>query len=125
MKTKSKTNLKHKCDELWKKIIHLKGYCEVCNKPGQNAHHIIGRINYNLRWDLKNGCLLCTSCHKFSRNSAHNNPVYFINWFRVHRPEDYEYLQDKKFLAVKTWYISDYEEIYKKLKEEYERRKQI
>ena len=124
MRTKSKTNLKNKCDDLWKKIIHLKGYCEICGTSYRlNAHHIIGRVNYNLRWDLRNGCLLCVNHHKYGKFAAHENPIWFLNWLKEHRSEDYEYLQDKKFPAVKTWYISDYEEIYQNLKEEYEKRK--
>lgn len=127
MKKPSKKNLKKKCDDLWREIIHEKFYCEVCGKPpslkengdrgNHNAHHVITKNNYNLRWDIRNGVNLCVSCHKFGNPSAHGNPLWFAKWLEINRPEDYEYLQNKKFLAVKTWYISDYEEILKGLEE--------
>lgn len=114
MKVKSKKNLKKKCDDLFSKIIRSKGYCEYCGRSDLmlNCHHIIGRIIYALRWCIGNGCCLCVKCHF----EAHNNPIKFINWFKEHRPEDYEYLLIKKNES-KTYTIFDYEEIYQKLKE--------
>lgn len=120
MKTKSKKYLKNKCDKLWSDIIKIKatGRCEVCGTPyNLNSHHVIGRVNYNLRWDLRNGICLCVKNHKFGIYSAHENPIWFMDWFKAHRPEDYEYLKDPKFNKFKTWYISDYEEILKDLQE--------
>ena len=118
MKVKSKTNLRKKADELWRKIIHLKNYCEVCGISSYlNAHHIISRSNYNLRWEVRNGCLLCPAHHKFGNPSAHGNPIWFISWIKKYRPEDYEYLRDYKFQKMKTWHVSDYEEIIKNLED--------
>lgn len=114
MKVKTKKQLIKACDIAWSKAVHLKGNCEMCNSPGQNAHHVIGRINRALRWDLRNGCLLCISCHKFSKTSAHNDPQGFMEWFKQVRPDDYEYLKIKKNELAK--YL-DYEEILKQLKE--------
>lgn len=115
MKKKSKKQLKRKCDKLWSEIIKQKGCCEVCGRrTSLNAHHVVGRINYVLRWDLRNGVCLCVLCHKFSRNSAHNNPLWFSEWFKKNRPEDYRYLQGKRN-EIKTFYLSDYEEIYENL----------
>ncbi|MDD5013805.1 MAG: hypothetical protein PHW73_01720 [Atribacterota bacterium] len=125
MKVKSKKYIKNKLDKLYSLIIRSKGYCEVCGKTTNlQAHHVIGRIVYALRWDLQNGCCLCASCHEFGKQSAHQNPIWFIGWFKEHRPEDYKYLQKKK-LESKTWFISDYEEIYQKLKEIYENNKRL
>ena len=86
-KVKRKT-LKNKADKLYREIIHSKIYCEVCGSPGKNCHHVIGRSNYNLRWDIQNGCLLCVKCHY----QAHNNPVKFLDWFKKKRSTDYNYL---------------------------------
>ena len=119
MKVKTKKNLKKQLDTLWAQIIAKKEYCEMCNKPGSNAHHVIGRINYILRWDLRNGCYLCISCHMFSRLSAHNDPLGFMEWFKFKRPDDYEYLLTKKN-DVKTFNILDYQEIYQNLKVKYD-----
>jgi len=104
-------------DKLWSEIIRSGGRCEICGKTTNlQAHHVIGRRNLSLRWDLHNGVCLCPGCHTFSKTSAHQNPIYFLDWFKKHRPEDYEYLIKKKN-KTKTFYLSDYEEIYKELKE--------
>ena len=120
-----------KCDDLWKWIMHQKGYCEVCGPPdevpyvefgktvpGLNAHHIITRDNNNLRWDLRNGCLLCVKHHKFGNPCAHGNGLWFDGWLWENRPEDYIYLDDPKWTKTKTWHLCDYEDIYKKLRNE-------
>ena len=116
----TKKNIKKKCDDIFSLIIRSKGYCEMCGKnTGQlQTHHIIGRINYQLRWDTRNGICLDSSCHTFSQTSAHNNPIYFINWFKSMRPDDYEYLLTKKN-DVKTFNILDYQEILNNLQNQY------
>jgi hypothetical protein len=117
MKVKTKKQLIKACDIAWSKAVKVRDdyTCQMCGSvSGLNSHHIIGRINYSLRFDLKNGLTLCSSCHKFSRNSAHNNPVYFIDWYKKHYPEDYEYLLTKKNIIAK--YL-DYETILQELKE--------
>lgn len=118
MKKQTKKSLKKACDILWALIIAKKVYCEICHKLGQNAHHVIGRINYQLRWDPRNGAYLCIGHHVFSKDSAHNDPQGFMIWFKSTRPDDYEYLLTKKN-DVKTFNILDYQEIYQRLKEEY------
>lgn len=96
VKKPKRSTLKNKCDALYRKIIHAKIYCEKCGNFGTDTHHVIGRGNYNLRWDIRNGCLLCASCHEFDKNSAKNNPLDFAKWFETTRPDDYDYLMSKK-----------------------------
>ena len=125
MRIKSKKNLKNKCDTLYSQIIRLVGKCEFCSKTSYlQSHHVIGRINYILRWDLRNGICLCSGCHMLNKFSAHQDPLGFMEWFKSYRPEDYEYLRIRKN-EIRTFTVLDYEEIYQELKEEYERRKQI
>ena len=115
LRVATKKSLKAKCDKLWSEIIRSIGYCEMCgSNQNLQAHHIMGRINYSLRWDLRNGICLDASCHTFSRNSAHNSPLEFAEWFKANRPEDYEYLLSKKNLLVKP----DYEQILNYLQSE-------
>jgi len=112
-----KTNLKKKIDKLYSEIIRSKGYCERCGKSGPlNAHHVIGRRNLATRWDLRNGICLCVGCHKFNKNSAHEDPVHFIEWFKTYRPDDYKYLLKKKN-EINLYTIYELEEIYEKLRE--------
>lgn len=114
MRVATKKSLKKKMDVLWSKLIRSKGACEVCGGSPDNAHHIVGRINYALRWDLKNGICLCVGCHF----KAHNNPMWFMDWLWDRRPGDYLYLDDPEFTKTKTWHLSDYEDIYNQLKSE-------
>jgi len=110
-----KSTLKTKCDKLWSEIIRSKGKCEVCGKPANNPHHIIGRKNLTLRWGLRNGCLLCFQHHTGGNQSAHNDPLWFQDWMRKNRKKDLNYLMLKRMeLATKI----DYEEILKELNEE-------
>ena len=117
MKKPSRKTLKRQADKLWSEIIRSKKCCEICGRPNaNNPHHVIGRVNYILRWNIRNGCLLCAGCHTAHRFSAHNDPLYFMDWFKKTRPEDYEYLREKK---NELW-DKDYEKILIKLKGEHE-----
>jgi hypothetical protein len=95
--------LKKQAWKLWSEIVRNKGYCELCgikykelNKRGRptilNAHHVVGRENHNLSWDIENGVSLCSWCHKFSSTGAHKGGIIFSEWFRQKYPERYEYL---------------------------------
>ncbi len=78
-------------DKLWsKKVKELAGNrCEICFVTGVklNAHHIQGRKNYNVRWNLDNGVCLCNDCHQKGNRSAHKNPLYFM-WLIMQRRGD-------------------------------------
>ncbi|MGD9276339.1 MAG: HNH endonuclease [Candidatus Pacearchaeota archaeon] len=112
-KTKSRKYLKRKADRLWSEIIKSKGRCEMCGKPANNPHHIVGRRNHALRWDIRNGCLLCANCHTFSKFSAHQDPIGFLEWFKIVRNDDYEYLLSKR---NEVW-DKDYDKVIKDLEE--------
>ena len=123
MKKLTKKHIKRQCDNLFSLIVRSAGYCQVCgNVFGQlQVHHIIGRNNHRLRWDLRNAICLCSSCHKFSTNSAHNNPIAFIKYFKSIRPDDYDYLNDSKWSQTKVLRLNDYQDIYNNLKDIYEK----
>jgi len=109
--TMKRTTLKNKADKLWSQIIRAKnkGRCEVCGKPANNPHHIISRKNLALRWDVRNGCLLCSGCHTLKRKSAHADPMWFISeWLTQNRTSDYNYLWEKKEQLATT---IDYEAV--------------
>jgi hypothetical protein len=80
-----------KLDKAWGAAIHARGTCEVgtdCAGPLQ-AHHIFSRQLRRLRFDVRNGALLCARHHFLY---AHQRPLEFADWLREHRPEDYDYL---------------------------------
>ena len=67
-----------KLDALWSKIIRSNGRCVACGKTDTlNAHHYIGRRNRNVRWYVPNGFCLCSGCHTFKTQSAHQDPEWF------------------------------------------------
>lgn len=95
-----------KLDTLWSKLVKIRGgfKCEVCKKQDNqlNSHHIVGRTNRNLRWDLRNGVSLCVGCHKFRTQSAHEDPEWFRGWLMKNRGEDFDYVNQKKN-TIKKW----------------------
>jgi len=114
MKKPSKKTLRKKCDKLWSSIIRKKnnGCCEICQKIGNQPHHVVGRKNLTLRYDLRNGCLLGYTHHVGGKESAHNDPIWFLEWFKKARPKDYAYLKKKKNILSPNF---DYEKTLKRL----------
>jgi len=84
--------LEKSLDVLWAKAVKLiahnrcevvtTGRCQNVGGAGQghglNAHHIVGRSNFNVRWDVDNGVAVCVKHHVFSIWSAHQNPFWFL-----------------------------------------------
>ena len=88
-------------DKEWAKLVKTRDNytCQVCKKQGKNqginAHHIIPRIVKELRHDLKNGITLCPSCHRWGKNSAHQNAIFFSEWLKENKFEIFKYLREK------------------------------
>jgi len=80
-------------DDLWREIIYLtyNFTCEICGlkmSPEEcHAHHIIFRSNFNVRWDLANGSLLCNYNHNYAPNAPHYDNRKYLEWLKDHRPE--------------------------------------
>lgn len=109
------TTFRNKADDLFRKLVKAKGICEWCGKrTGQfHCHHIIGRTNKRLRWDIRNGVNLCAGCHKMNDGNAHDDPIAFLKWFEITRPEDYKYICRVK---NELW-DKDYDKVLEYLKE--------
>ena len=79
-------SLKKQCDELWAEIIKKKsGYkSELSGKEGGQingefvicAHHIGGKANYRLRYELDNGICLTNGEHSFGVHNADRAEEY-------------------------------------------------
>lgn len=122
-------SLTKKLDKQWSTLVKVRAKykCEVCGKNGNqcrlNSHHIIGRTNRMTRWDLKNGCCLCTQHHKFGKQSAHEDAPWFDEWLQKYRKEDYDYVNSIKN-TIKKWKPSDKEDLIEEYKikiKEYEK----
>jgi hypothetical protein len=118
MKKPSRITLKNKADRLWSEIIRSKGKCEVCGLERVQSHHIIGRRNLTLRYELRNGVALCPLHHTLGIESAHQDPLWFQDWMMKNRRSDLNYLLLKR-MELSTQI--DYGAIIEKLKEEYEK----
>lgn len=100
-------------DGLWASLITSKGRCEYCwSKDNLVAHHVVGRRNRGLRWDVRNGVCLCVEHHTMSSTfSAHLTPKKFLEWFKGRRKDDWEYLEREKNKIHRV----DKDKIYKEL----------
>lgn len=95
-----------KLDKLWRDAIKERDTCcQICGKVEYlNAHHVIGRRNLNLRWDLNNGITLCSGCHTFKTQSAHQDPLWFMEWFQETYPDRYQHISDNRITITKKLY---------------------
>jgi len=119
----SKKGLKKKLDKAWSALVKQEAgnKCEVCGLAGDNcrlnSHHIVGRRNLRLRWELYNGVCLCSGCHTFRSHSAHQNVVWFDEWLRENRGEDYK-LVKKTMSEIKKWTIDEMLELLEGFEEQ-------
>ncbi len=57
--------IENELDIMWREIVVARsgGRCQLCAKPGQDPHHIFGRVR-SVRWEVENGAYLCRVCHR-------------------------------------------------------------
>ena len=100
--------------DLWSQLVKWRAdfKCEKCGSTKMlHSHHVIRRNNYELRWDLENGCCLCYMHHMADKPfSAHKDGAQFTTWIKgVRGGKWWTYLQDR--LSEET----EREEQFKKL----------
>ena len=112
-------SLDKKLDKLWTSAVLHTGChkCLICGATEKlNAHHIVGRRNLRLRWEVFNGVVLCTLHHVFGRQSAHQNP----EWMH-YEMEDKNWENLQKIVCVmneeKHWTAFDKEQRIKELED--------
>ena len=85
----SRKSLEKKLDEQWRVDVRkawlskVGPYCAVptCKNPARDAHHIFSRRARGVRWDVKNGIMLCPYHHTLGVPSAHKCPIDNPLWF--------------------------------------------
>lgn len=106
----SKKGLKKKLDTAWSSVVKLQAgnKCEVCGLKHDrlNAHHIVGRRNMRLRYELFNGVSLCPGCHTFRTKSAHQDPEWFHEWLEENRSEDLKLINATRE-EIQKWTVDD------------------
>ena len=104
------------CLKVWSKIIKKQNgrHCAVCKKAeGKlDSHHIISKRFCS--FEFLNGIILCPFHHSFGLESAHRNAVWFAEWLREHRPEQYKFIMKFKY-HKKIWTPAKYKIKYYEL----------
>lgn len=80
----------------WGATIRSVGVCAVCGRGSPevtlNAHHLLPKERYpEHKLRLKNGICLCYLHHKGGKFSAHRNSVWFSEWLKQNRPEQWRW----------------------------------
>lgn len=119
----SRKTLRNKADRLWSAAVRKEAghKCQnpKCKTSGMrvDAHHIISRNIYNLRYELVNGLCLCVVCH----HKAGTNPIFHNRLIKEHRTaEEIEYLAAEAVKLVKItpdWYQGHIERLKARLEE--------
>ena len=117
-KKRKNNSLNRLLDTLWSKAVKklAKEKCEHCGSTQYlNSHHIFGRRNFPVRWNVNNGVCLCAKCHQFSSQfSAHQTPTLLTDWIRSKRGEEW-YSQLVMMTAIPKLTLSDKEELREEL----------
>ena len=121
-KKTSRKILKKQLDKLWAEVVKQRAnnICEYkdCKKTTYlNSHHIFSRSNLSVRWDIKNGVCLCSGHHTLTNDSAHKNPVEFVEWLKQKRGEKWYNELRLKANQVKKWTNEELESLLEELKE--------
>lgn len=66
--------------------------CIICGSDKYlNAHHLLPKEYFHqYELDPMNGVAVCSFHHKWSPFSCHKNPIWFSEWLRTNRPEQYD-----------------------------------
>jgi hypothetical protein len=111
---KSKTALKNHLDELFRRQVRAKGYCQAagldhvnCGGVLQTAH-IEGRRNFRLRWEPLNALCLCAGHHRWYSDQ----PIAWATLIEREFPESWA------FVAVHRWqrFDGDYAAVLERLR---------
>lgn len=89
-------------DGLWRAAVRqVQGdICQACGRrtvPGE-VHHLFSRRHDMLRWDPRNGYVLCKACH----GQAHDD-----GWTKAYREASpyYDYLQKRRAMNFKDFLV--------------------
>ena len=97
--------LKTECDKLWSECIKARaGYkSEISNKTEKlHSHHIMGKPNLSLRYDLDNGICLTAGEHFFGIHNQGRMFQYLERIKAVIGDDRWQRLQIRRALKTKT-----------------------
>ena len=83
---------KNKLHIRWSKAVRERdGCCQVCGKKDGILHaaHIIPDQFKRYQYEVDNGVTLCFQHHIRTKWAFHQNPLFFANWLKEHKPDIY------------------------------------
>jgi len=96
----AKGRLRDMADSLWSLAVRADwgDRCAVCGTTlNLNAHHLIRRGCYPVRYLLENGICLCATHHKWCGEvSPHSNGHGFAVWIEEHYPARHQWFKDTR-----------------------------
>ena len=124
-KTKTKNQIdRAECDKLWSEAVKLRaGYrseysgtrgTQIGGDKVLNAHHILTKPNFTLRYSLENGICLTAGEHHFIAHGNYKQAKKFRDFIGEERLQR---LEDLLHVTVKADYKAKKEELYKFIKE--------
>lgn len=94
--SKKHTDLKKECDRLWAEVVKLRagGRSQISGKrePVMNAHHVVGKPNNRLRYEIDNGICLTPSEHIYGIHNEGRRREYEERIIRAIGRDKYEWL---------------------------------
>ena len=84
--------------KLWAKHVKQRDKCcQICGKTDGrlHTHHIIPKQFIKYKYDITNGILLCFQHHVMTRLSVHQNAIWFSEWMRKNRPEQFKQIMER------------------------------
>jgi hypothetical protein len=105
MRTLTKKRLTQINDDLWSLIVRTRDnyICEFCHTKTKHteAHHIIGKDNKSVRWDIQNGISLCYYHHRFWIHGGKMTDEKRIEFYESILGDEYDELKIRARRIVK------------------------
>lgn len=109
---KSRNWRQKKADALFQQM-RVGKKCEVCGKPAQVVHHFVPKsVSNRLRYDTKNGIILCNGCHM--RHHQAGDPLIHLTVEEKRGKGWVDYIKKARYETVKVD-VGFYEEAIKRL----------
>jgi len=107
-------------NELWRRAVWEKsdGFCFVCGGKGSDPHHFIFKSrSLALKYDVRNGILLCKKCHSLI-HKRQDSVIQGI--IAIKKGKDWiEYLRERKketTIKTKRWLEEQIKNLRRELK---------
>lgn len=88
-----------KLDSIYPQLRRRWTRCHFCGATSEHIHHIKGRSNLLIRYDLKNLIPLCADCHRL----IHDKGIKVQNYIT---PSRWLYLTQMENIQIQDWLLT-------------------